>query len=481
MDFLISKQQQLGINSTKDPSTYYLQFFAITTWLISKGQLGDLEQQQAYVRAFQTPLLTVIMNCHQLKKPNHHPNVPHKVEEVYKAICFVLQGYSWFMQNLIAASSSQSAPQSQSYSSPSPAECTNVTVKTDDLGALFAGLTKLIIDVINNNQSWGTTRQNHMHNGKIECNYFREEHFIHNCPHVMADIQAGKCQINQNGAVVLPAGVFILRDIARKFPHDHVNKWHKRYSNQLAVALLIHTMDKHIVEEQKPVTQPIYQLTTTDCITVLEVKWFNTCARKQVPAHANCTCAQKDRNVNIKIEDEEVVAATRAQPSARIEEVTDKKDAQFYQKTPTRDNPPLLTVTQPSNIPEHLFWLAKDATYSPPTIKNVGLQDKQVPPINQKPELAYRTYLWSMIHSLQKLSSSNWWKPQSQSPNGSYCHCLQKSDCKSEMAPLWGICLTKTFWPHMLYYNKRQMRKQRSHFLLQFSHVLYLLPSISWA
>ena len=111
----------------------------ITTWLISKGQLRDLEQQRAYVRAFQTPLLTAIMNRLQLQKPDHHPNVLHKVEEVYDAAHFVLQG---FTQNLIAASFSQSPPQSQNYSSPGPAENTNATVKTEDLGSILAGFTK---------------------------------------------------------------------------------------------------------------------------------------------------------------------------------------------------------------------------------------------------------------------------------------------------------------------------------------------------
>jgi hypothetical protein len=62
MDLLIGERQRLGINSTKDLSDYHLQFIAITTWLISKKQLGDLEQQRAYVRAFPSALLTAIMN-----------------------------------------------------------------------------------------------------------------------------------------------------------------------------------------------------------------------------------------------------------------------------------------------------------------------------------------------------------------------------------------------------------------------------------
>jgi hypothetical protein len=73
MDLLIGERQHFGINSTKDLSNYHLQFIATTTWLISKGQLSDLEQQRAYIRAFQSPLLSAIMNCLQLKNANHHP------------------------------------------------------------------------------------------------------------------------------------------------------------------------------------------------------------------------------------------------------------------------------------------------------------------------------------------------------------------------------------------------------------------------
>ena len=107
MDLLIGKRQWVGITSTKDLSDYHLQFIVITTWLISKGQLGNLEQQQAYIWAFQPSLLNAIMNQLQLKNPDHHPNVPHKVEEVYEAAQFILQGYTLFTQNLIASDSPQ--------------------------------------------------------------------------------------------------------------------------------------------------------------------------------------------------------------------------------------------------------------------------------------------------------------------------------------------------------------------------------------
>ena len=50
VNLLIGKQQQVGITSTKDFSDYHLQFSANTTWLVSKGQLGDIGQQRAYIQ-----------------------------------------------------------------------------------------------------------------------------------------------------------------------------------------------------------------------------------------------------------------------------------------------------------------------------------------------------------------------------------------------------------------------------------------------
>ena len=56
MDLLIGERQHIGIATMQDLSDYHLQFLAITQWLISTEHLVVLEQQHAYVRAFQPPL-----------------------------------------------------------------------------------------------------------------------------------------------------------------------------------------------------------------------------------------------------------------------------------------------------------------------------------------------------------------------------------------------------------------------------------------
>jgi hypothetical protein len=57
MDILIGERYRKGIMTSVDLSDYHLQFVTITSWLIEKNQLGILEQQQAYVWAFQPQLL----------------------------------------------------------------------------------------------------------------------------------------------------------------------------------------------------------------------------------------------------------------------------------------------------------------------------------------------------------------------------------------------------------------------------------------
>jgi len=66
MDLLIGERQRIGMATAKDLSDYHLQFMAITTWLIEKARLSDLEQQRAYVRAFPTDLLQAINNRYSL-------------------------------------------------------------------------------------------------------------------------------------------------------------------------------------------------------------------------------------------------------------------------------------------------------------------------------------------------------------------------------------------------------------------------------
>ena len=129
MDSLIRERQRIGIANINDLSYYPLHFIAITTWLMKKNQLQDLEQQQAYLRGFQPALLTSIMQWLQLKNPNHHPNVPYNIQEVYKAAQFILQG-------------SPVIPIEQTVTSGNQGTLNDLMLKTEQISAIFSKFTK---------------------------------------------------------------------------------------------------------------------------------------------------------------------------------------------------------------------------------------------------------------------------------------------------------------------------------------------------
>src|SRR6202522_4592178 len=98
IDSLTDERQRTGMTSVQDLQDYHLQFMAITTWLIKKGQLCELGQKQAYIRAFPTPLLPRIITRLQFNFPKHHPTIPYPVNEVYNTAKILLQGIPFTSQ-----------------------------------------------------------------------------------------------------------------------------------------------------------------------------------------------------------------------------------------------------------------------------------------------------------------------------------------------------------------------------------------------
>jgi len=166
MDSLIGERQCLGITSAKDLSDYHLTFMAITSWLIDQKQLGDLEQQQAYIRAFQSTLLIAINNRLQLKDPDHHPNVPYKVQSVYDAARFILQGAT-----PISYTTSQQP-------TPSTTIPSDNGFKIESLAPFMAEFTKTIVEALKG--STPAPRYTRPYEENITCIMCGGEHLIPN-------------------------------------------------------------------------------------------------------------------------------------------------------------------------------------------------------------------------------------------------------------------------------------------------------------
>ena len=148
-----------------------------------KEQLGHLEQQRAYVQAFQPQLLKAVMDWLQLKHQDHHPSTPYKIEDVFDTARFVLPGTT------------------TNYSPPDTSAPTNNTmepsIKKEELSALFSEFGKTIIEALNMNANRpcnGNT--GNWTFGTLKCIMCGGLHFGQDCSTVEEFIKAGKCRRN---------------------------------------------------------------------------------------------------------------------------------------------------------------------------------------------------------------------------------------------------------------------------------------------
>jgi hypothetical protein len=385
MDLLIGERQRIGITTMQDLSDYHIQFMAITRWLIGKEHLAELEQRRAYIRAFQPQFLGLVMNRLAIKNVDHNTNIPYQIKDVYEAARFILQGASVQVIPSLAPSYQPS--------SSSPMPTSNEYVKTETLTSMMAEFTKSMNEALTLSRS-NTRTFTRSQQDSNECNYCGGPHYIRNCNHVEEDIKAGKCKKNQEGKVVLPNGFYVSRAVPGNYMRDRIFEWHRRNSNSQATATLLNTIDSRLQGPPPTTTttttaapvQTTYQLTSNDRIAVIEAELFNLRARKQGADQGPRTRAQRARGVTIEEEEDEAdVAAARAQlRTSRIEDVNEPHTPQSQPKEPK--NTPVV-----ARVPEHPFRNAKDAAYIPPSIRNVGAQDKSPAVPYKRPDAAYKT------------------------------------------------------------------------------------------
>src|SRR5271168_1804474 len=161
IDSLTDERQQTSMTTVQDLSDYHLQFMAITTWLIKKGQLSELEQGRAYIRAFPAQLLPTIVTRLQVKFPYHHPGIPYPVTEVYNTAKSILHGISFLRFT------------SQAQPILAPSEPTKFPIKSENLAPVMAELTKTIIQAVKSNQQAVPTIP--VHAIKTTCNITLDE------------------------------------------------------------------------------------------------------------------------------------------------------------------------------------------------------------------------------------------------------------------------------------------------------------------
>jgi hypothetical protein len=185
--------------------------------------------------------------------------------------------------------------------------------------------------------------------------------FIRDCKLVDDYIQAGKCKRNIKGKVVLPSGAFVPRDIPGTVLHEHIDEWHKRNPNQLAVptSAMFHPVVSLPVTVNPATFHNTYQLSAVDRITALEVELFTLKSRQPGFTPIIHTRAQKAHDTSTEIDEStDEPTAPPAQHRASTEEPSHHEQSPI----PSTAAPPVTAAKGP----EHPFCSAQNAVYAPP-------------------------------------------------------------------------------------------------------------------
>ena len=197
---LVAERSALGIHSLEDLSAYFRQFLVITAYLLQQGRMAEVEQQHLFIRGFQPSLISRVAQRLQLKDPDHHPDDPFSVQDVFSAAQYALQGSTFFPPAVSDHIEVVSAPVPTAALAPqSSGEIPRIQAEGffNSLSKMARSLADTVSASLTGNQAVPVSQESAT--PLARCSFCADpSHFIKICPVVDRYVEEGKVQINQD-------------------------------------------------------------------------------------------------------------------------------------------------------------------------------------------------------------------------------------------------------------------------------------------
>ena len=253
IDRLTENRRTAGISSTTELGEYYRDFRTITSYLMSRNKMAEMETRRAFVSGFPRELLVRVAHKLQVTFPDLDPDDGYPVSEIYRAAVFLLQGSSFFPQDMYGTETSYMTPMPASTPAPTtnfrpsatPVAADPTMIKQEDLYAFLDRFAKSIATTVTASvggnrppastsqpQSTPATASTAMPTRRAfigegdRCNFCGEMgHFIANCPTADQYLREGKVTRRPDGRLGLPNGHFVPRSIEGQWLKDRLDTW----------------------------------------------------------------------------------------------------------------------------------------------------------------------------------------------------------------------------------------------------------------
>jgi hypothetical protein len=132
LEKLIEGQMQTEIKELEDLGVYYRKFLQVSNFLLSKHRISQLEQSRMFGQGFETRFWHRILQRIEIKFPDHHPDDPLAVLDVYDIALYLLHGTptSSTSTSTSTRASDIVSPSSKITSPPSPIHSSHATLPT---------------------------------------------------------------------------------------------------------------------------------------------------------------------------------------------------------------------------------------------------------------------------------------------------------------------------------------------------------------
>ena len=362
-----------------DWAEFYRNFRTQSAWLITQSKISVIDQNRWCGDAIGDQM-SLIATRLQVKHPDTHPGDGYSMADLDEAMRFLLQGTS------TAISAPPVAPTSLV-----PSSSSGSNVKQEDVSRLLEVFQRLAASVTPQSSSSAApgmsapsrpttpTNDNCHYCGTPGCR-------ANTCPAAAEDLAAGKIRRNTEQKIILPGGSFVPRSLPGNCMRDRVNEWHRRNPGQTARGQLSYSVaddyepsSSMMVEVLDGISYNgraasyVYEQDQEERILALEREIYNLRRERfdgvempPVPPRYKRRAATPGP------------AARKPAPSTSAEPATSEVPPAKPAAIPstTAAPPPPQPAAATSQEPQHPLSNVRDATYLPPSSRNVAAPAK---------------------------------------------------------------------------------------------------------
>jgi hypothetical protein len=383
LDTLIGERCRIGIISLDDLGDYHRKFFAITGFIKGKSRISDNEINRSFVRGFTPDLWDKVKARLQLKSPDHYPDDPWDVKDVYEAAKFVLHGSLSFRSTTSSSPTSSSDTTSASDIKREP----DVGIKKEELFTMFEQFTQSIVKALGTKPSGSDSG-----NKPRRCFYDGGEHLGNSCEKLKDHLAKGLCKRNAEGKICLPNDSLVHRNLPGNNMAERVEKWNQdnpRTSSAMIFAVSSTSLDgdtaptntyaleetaRKLAELEQEMKE-MYELRRRQVMDSVEIPRRNLRSNANQPSKPTPP-AQSDKPPTSQQKKKTPTPATVESDKSKTPTPTSSKSA---------DSHPLPPTQQSIEKPIHPFAKASENSYVPPHERNFAAK-----PTKDK-DVAYRT------------------------------------------------------------------------------------------